>query len=1074
MKKVLSLLALMLICISNGWAQTKVQGVVRTDIPARVQTMAETPTGIDFNAINYWVGNGRNEAAFAVKWTDGKTYVWGYRWSGSKTGADMISAIAAKDPRFYLLVNGGTWSYTDSTKTDSIYTGDAIGGIGYNANITSDNEGDIRLVSNGTSYQLTNGVYDCGNYTFDSWTTTPAGGLWNAGWYTNGYWSYWNADSNSSYSYAMTGCSGRKLTKGCVDGWAFAAAPGWQSSMDGEIVYVSKPTVSTSAAMARAKANAENKARAEADGGTTIIVNTIDELAAAIENAASGDTIAFDKSLKGDTIIWPADIEELFIDGKALTLDGNGVVITESKCFNVFDDGECHFKNFVFDEIAQDCLIAGWTDENLFFANITIENCVFKKFKKGVSGTLIDYANTDNLKKHYNLTIKNCLFENCCISSVGGRIIDLYGYVNEQQEYTATIINNTFVSDAASRSIGISGCNNIDVKLINNVFERAATEKTRGLDINIDSSVNVSTSAYNVIHGTISKGYQGKMGATDTCSVDMDSTLVYEDGVYKVIQNTAAYHRLPANTAFEGIDMPGIDIYGNAIDYTADVNSGCSQLVKEVKEVIDYTKGTFILNEDWYGHQNSTINFLTDEGKMIYRVIQRENEGVELGCTSQYGTIYGGKMYIMSKQDKDPGATIQSGRLTICDAKTMKVEKQFPTISANGYEGKVADGRGFLGVNEHKAYVGTSNGIFVFNTDTQEFTDFVTDKGSDEIVTGEMGNMIRVADRVFAIKNNGGLLVINPETDEVEQTIYGPDHSSFGTMTMANDGNLYISNSDSHLYRLNPITLEDSVITAPEGIVCPGKTWYAWTPGTLCASRQHNVVYWATGGGFMKNQIAKYDIDNKEFSIFADLTGTEWNIYGCSFRINPVTDDAVVSLFKSFGDPTYITRIYDNTGAVKADYKMEKNYWFPSLPIFPDNCEPTINDMGQQQVGKKTAIDLTTLADDADNMTAEIVKTIKEVSNESVLTAKMENGSLLITPIADGSADIVLNINSNGKLTEATINVVVSIPNAIATVTDKTTGVKAIYNLNGQQVGKQKGLNIIRMSDGSAKKVIRK
>lgn len=588
------------------------------------------------------------------------------------------------------------------------------------------------------------------------------------------------------------------------------------------------------------------------------------------------------------------------------------------------------------------------------------------------------------------------------------------------------------------------------------------------LDIDLPGTVHVDTSACNVISGTISGGWQGKPEATGTCSVAMDTTLVYEDGVYKVTQNTAAYHRLPANTTLEGVDLADIYIYGNATDCTADVNSGCS---RPVKEVADYTNGTFILNEDWFGHQNSTINFLTDEGTMIYRVIQRQNEGVELGCTSLYGTIYGGKMYIMSKKDKDPGATIQGGRLTICDAKTMKVEKQFPAISANGYEG-TADGRGFVGVNEHKAYVGTSNGIFVFNTDTQEFTDFVTEKGSDEMVTGEMGNMIRVADRVFAIKNNGGLLVINPETDEVEQTIYGPDNSGFGTMTIANDGNLYISNSTSHLYRLNPITLEHAVITAPGDIICPGEA--AGTPGTLCASRQHNVVYWVSDTGSMKNHIYKYDIDEDKFSSFADLAGTEWNIYGCSFRINPVTDDAVVSLFKNFGDPTYITRIYNNTGAVKADYEMEKNYWFPSLPIFPDNCEPTVNDMAQQQVTEETAIDLSALAEDADNMTAEIIKTIKEVSDENVLTAKMENGSLLITPIADGSADIVLNINSNGNLTETTINVVVSTPDGIATVTDKATGVKAIYNLNGQQVGKQKGLNIIRMSDGSVKKVIRK
>ncbi|WP_233402413.1 DUF5074 domain-containing protein, partial [Segatella copri] len=42
------------------------------------------------------------------------------------------------------------------------------------------------------------------------------------------------------------------------------------------------------------------------------------------------------------------------------------------------------------------------------------------------------------------------------------------------------------------------------------------------------------------------------------------------------------------------------------------------------------------------------------------------------------------------------------------------MEKQIQTISTN------ADGRAFLGVDEHKGYVGTSNGIFILDLDKQE------------------------------------------------------------------------------------------------------------------------------------------------------------------------------------------------------------------------------------------------------------------------------------------------------------------------------------------------------------------
>ncbi|MDE6109211.1 MAG: DUF5074 domain-containing protein, partial [Muribaculaceae bacterium] len=54
----------------------------------------------------------------------------------------------------------------------------------------------------------------------------------------------------------------------------------------------------------------------------------------------------------------------------------------------------------------------------------------------------------------------------------------------------------------------------------------------------------------------------------------------------------------------------------------------------------DYTDGVFIVNEDWYGHQNSTVNFLLpddpDGNYWEYRVIQTENPGMELGCTNQF------------------------------------------------------------------------------------------------------------------------------------------------------------------------------------------------------------------------------------------------------------------------------------------------------------------------------------------------------------------------------------------------------------------------------------------------------
>lgn len=508
---------------------------------------------------------------------------------------------------------------------------------------------------------------------------------------------------------------------------------------------------------------------------------------------------------------------------------------------------------------------------------------------------------------------------------------------------------------------------------------------------------------------------------------------------------------------------------------------------------VDYSKGTFIVNEDWYGHQNSTVNFLTDEGEWVYRVVQKENPGVELGATVQYGAIYGDKFFIIAKQPKDPGASIMGGRITICDAKTMKVLKQIENIAVDDNGKSVADGRGFLGVDEHKAYVGTSNGIYVLDLDKLEITGSVGGAGTDsddpyqQLYGGQIGNMVRVNDRVFAVHQKNGLLVINPVTDEVEQTVEAPEGWGFGSVVLSKDGNLWLSlaassgsgQADTRIVKLNPATLEQTIIECPEGIFGPANSWYAWTPDCFCASKQNNVLYWNGGNSswFSGKTVYKYDIDSNTFSTFIDYNNDPdgWQIYGCSFRVNPVTDEAIVSLYKGYGDPTYVVRKYDNEGKQTAEYSMISNYWFPSLPVFPDNEAPIVADIDPVSLTTEdgTTVSLKDVATDADNMDAAIVKTVKEVSDEEVLKAEMADGDLVITPLKAGKADITIQINSNGKLAETVVSVEVT----EATDIDAVEGAKAEetgrYTLDGKMLNApQRGINIIRMSDGTIKKVI--
>ncbi|MFA6819524.1 MAG: DUF5074 domain-containing protein [Bacteroidaceae bacterium] len=496
--------------------------------------------------------------------------------------------------------------------------------------------------------------------------------------------------------------------------------------------------------------------------------------------------------------------------------------------------------------------------------------------------------------------------------------------------------------------------------------------------------------------------------------------------------------------------------------YSADMSGTLNYL----SALPDYTKGTFIVNEGWYGHENASINFLSSGGQWTYRVLQKENPGVELGATSDYGTIYGNKFYLISKQEKDPGATITGARITVCNAKTMKVLKQIPFIAQTADGKSACDGRSFLGVDEDKGYVGTSNGIYIMDLNTLEITGSIPGSGNAggndyaQLYSAQIGNMVRINDKVFAVHQKNGLLIIDAKADTIMRTISGPDGWQFGSAVLSKDGNLWLSIANSSgngeagnfIMKLNPATLDTTRINVPSGIYGPANSWYAWTPDGFCASTRNNILYWNGGANswFSNKSIFKYDIDKNEFRKFIDLSGEDWQMYGSAFRIDPVTDNAYIGLFKDFSDPTYLLRAYNDEGQKLADYPLINNYWFPELPVFPDTQAPVFAPSAAVNHSGKDAfsIPLTDLGSDADNMSAAMIKSIKNISNTQVLSAQMENGNLIIKPLQNGSANITIHLNSNGKLADTDISVIISDITGITTTSAAT--LKAAFVANGQ------------------------
>lgn len=479
---------------------------------------------------------------------------------------------------------------------------------------------------------------------------------------------------------------------------------------------------------------------------------------------------------------------------------------------------------------------------------------------------------------------------------------------------------------------------------------------------------------------------------------------------------------------------------------------------------VDYTQGVFMVNEDWFGHRNSTTNYLTRDGKFVY------NNTTEIGATACFGAAWGNRYYIIAKQAKDNGSKVEGGRITICDANTMRIIKQIKDINGN------EDGRSFCGVDEHKAYVSTSRGIYTLNLDELTIGAAVKNADGGDANLGLCGNMVRLGDYVYATEYGKSLRIIDCNTDRIVATI---SSAKVYSITMSKDGQLWVSTNEG-ISRVNTESRQLETISLPEGINVPANSYGAWCPDGLCASMQNNVIYW-TSVTWNILKVFKYDINNNEFAKVVDLTNDadKWKMYSASnLRVDPVTDNLYVSLFKAYGSQDYAVRIYDNNGNQLNEYELtQKNYWFPGMFVFPDVEDPIAGNMDAVTVeeNKEVKVDLATVCSDADNFQAAIVKSVKSVAYAGkIATATVKNGKLVVTGVKEGSTVVTLNFCSNGISTKTTVRFFVTKATGI-TDTQTSADVREVarFTIDGKRINQpQRGINIVKYSDGTVKKVI--
>jgi hypothetical protein len=437
-----------------------------------------------------------------------------------------------------------------------------------------------------------------------------------------------------------------------------------------------------------------------------------------------------------------------------------------------------------------------------------------------------------------------------------------------------------------------------------------------------------------------------------------------------------------------------------------------------------FTDGYFMVNEEWFGHTNGSVNFIGNNGQVNYRVYSNANNNHAFGATTQYGTIYGDKFYFISKQAADGGDTqyTPGGRLVVANAQTMQKIAGFNNIGGG-------DGRSFVGVNENKGYIGASNGIYIFDIANLQVGSVITGTGGGGQYAGQIGNMIRSSKYVFAVKQSAGILVIDPATDTLISTIPGAYHS----IVQAKDGSIWAI-QDQKVVNIHPTTFVTTSYTIPTTKYLG--SWGAWNAGSFSASSKQNVLYWINSvNSFVSgSQIVKFDVAtktfNENFAAVPGQTGTYKQIpYGAGLRVNPTTDELILNTTESgFGahyQKNWIHTINVN-GTITNTKTLNDYYWFPAMAVFPDNTLPAVSSTlpSQVNVSNASVIDLKTVVSDEDNLSSAIVKSIKSNSNPAVVSAVINaNDELVLTPLASGTADIKISFNSNGKVVEKVLTV---------------------------------------------------
>ncbi|MGM9859332.1 MAG: DUF5074 domain-containing protein, partial [Muribaculaceae bacterium] len=454
----------------------------------------------------------------------------------------------------------------------------------------------------------------------------------------------------------------------------------------------------------------------------------------------------------------------------------------------------------------------------------------------------------------------------------------------------------------------------------------------------------------------------------------------------------------------------------------------------------DYQDGTFWLNEEWFGHTNGSINYITSDYDVMYRAYEAQNPEMSFGVTSQYGTIYGNHLIVMSKQASESKDDREGGRVVVADATTLAHKAAFSDIGG--------DGRACVGA-AGKVYLGTTGGIRVLSLEDYSLGDMIagTESGSG-LYSNQLGDMVASGGYVFAIRQEAGVLIINTETDELEKTLSTSDVNNPQGIVVDTDGNVWVASTDAssngYFHCISPETLEVTESGAlPEGksVICQ---WGAWRSSNFFASKKSATLWWGTvyTSWSGDKEYYRWDIGDVTDGVvnaqlvytFPDDLEAENELYQLPYATAGYDERNNMLLIAAnrgySGNYRYNWLHFVNCdyGVILKSIQLKDYYWFPAMPIFPDKYAPEFGTLPtnihvNMDVATPYTLDLSGVSDE-DGIDACIALSVDDSDISSIADVVCSGRTIQISHKGIvGEGTLSINAESNGKITTVDIPV---------------------------------------------------